>query len=270
MFTFLLIAKGEIMNRQILESIDRLAKYQNDFRFKHENHLSDIYEFLIAKDKEAMFVDYILDKQIDNDIIHVKALAHCELDSSHICEIHLDNQGDSEYGIVPDWDYNVDLYLLADLEDGYQIKYMPLEDHAGHWYCINELRGEINAEKGLQIYLSYCQKQGITHELLSTVRKDVPDIRDMYREINQDYRIIAQVTSGDKAIVLGYNKHAPQRYVTWTTTHNRRRGYDVGHFYNNYAKAFKDFNARSHDMLDDRIQYQRKKIKSKEKYHDER
>lgn len=258
------------MDKNIEDTIDKLAKHMNDLRFKNENHLSDVYECLIANDEENMYIDYILDKQLEDEIIQVKALAHNELDPSHICEIQLDNQGHAEYGIVPDWDYHVDSYLLDDLEDGYQIKYMPLEDHAGHWYCINELRGEINTEHGLQLYLAYCQTHGITHELLSTVRKDVPDIQCLYQEVNQNYKIIAEASCGHKAVVLAYNKRAPQRYVTWIITRNHERGYDQGHYYNDYGRAFKDFKIRSHEMLEKHIHLQKERSKPKEKHHGER
>ena len=147
----------------------------------------------MANDEERMYVDYILDKQQEDGTIQVKALAHNEVDSSHICEIHLDNQGHIEYGIVPDWDYNVDSYLLDDLENGFEIKYMPLEDHAVHWYCI-----------------------------------------------------------------------------TWNTTRNRERGYDQGHYYNDYGRAFKDFKIRSHEMLEKHIHLQKERSKPKEKQHGER
>lgn len=258
------------MNKNIADTLDRLAKHWNDLRFKNENHLSDVYEYLMANDEESMHVDYILDKQQEDGTILVKALAHNELDSSHICEIQLDNQGHGEYGIVPDWDYNVDSYLLDDLENGYEIKYMPLEDHAGHWYCINELRGEIDAEKGLQLYLAYCQTHGITRELLLTVREDVPNIHDLYQEVNQNYKIIAEASCGYRAVVLAYNKRAPQRYVTWVTMRNRERGYDQGHYYNDYGRAFKDFKLRSHEMLEKHIHQQKVLSKPKEKQHGER
>lgn len=250
--------------------LDRLEKLTNDIRFKNGNHLSDIYECLMANDEERMYVDYILDKQQEDGTIQVNALAHNEVDSSHICEIHLDNQGHIEYGIVPDWDYNVDSYLLDDLENGFEIKYMPLEDHAVHWYCINDLRGEIGAEKGLQLYLAYCQAHDITHESLLTVRKDAPDIHDLYQEVNQNYKIIAEESCGHKAVVLAYNKRAPQRYVTWNTTRNRERGYDQGHYYNDYGRAFKDFKIRSHEMLEKHIHLQKERSKPKEKQHGER
>lgn len=263
------------MNKNIADTLDRLAKHWNDLRFKNENHLSDVYEYLMANDEESMYVDYILDKQQEDGTIQVKALAHNELDYSHICEVVLNNKGNAEYGLVPDWDYNVDSYLLADLEDGYEIKYMPLEDHAGHWYCINELRGEIDAVKGLQLYLTYCQTHGITRELLLTVREDVPNIHDLYQEVIQNYKIIAEASCGHKAVVLAYNKRAPQRYVTWDTTCNRERGYDQGHYYNDYGRAFKDFKVRSHDMLDNQIRVEKERSKphvkkSKERSNEER
>lgn len=261
------------MDKNIEDTINQLVKHWNDLRFKNENHLSDVYEYLLENDQYTMHVDYILDKQIDDGTIQVKALAHHESDSAHICEMELNNKGDAEYGLVPDWDYNVDSYFLADLEDGYKIKFMSLEVHAGHWYCINELRGEIRAEKGLQLYLDYCQKQGITHELLLAFRKDVPDIHDLYQEVNQNYKIIAEATCGHNAVVLAYNKKAPQRYVTWDTTRNRNHGYDQGHYFNDYARAFKDFEVRSHDMLDNQITLEKERSKShikKSKEHNDR
>lgn len=263
------------MNKNIEDMIERLDRYGTNLRFKNGNHLNDVYECLLTNEEENMYVDYILDRQQEDEEIQVKALAHNELDSSHICEVVLNNKGNAEYGLVPDWDYNVDSYLLVDLEDGYEIKYMPLEDHAGHWYCINELRGEIVAERGLQLYLAYCQTHGITHELLLTVRKDVPDIHDLYQEVNQNYKIIAETTCGHSTVVLAYNQKAPLRYVTWDTTYNRERGYDQGHYYNDYGKAFKDFKVRSHDMLNNQIHIEKERSKphvkkSKERSNEER
>ena len=246
-----------IVNEKVL---DHLVKMTNDTRFRYENHLCDVYEYLIANQEESMHIDYILDKKSEDGIILVKALAHCENDVSHICEVELDSEGNQEYGLVPDWDYNCDSYLLADLEDGYTITYMPLDSHAGHWYLINEYNDEIEYTKGLQIYLSYCQKQGITPEILSKIN-NTPDITGLYQEINNGYKIISEVSIGQKAIALGYNKKAPQPYVTWVTTPTRKRGFDQGHYFPNYGPAFKDFSNRCNEVMQNHIRFQNEKSK---------
>lgn len=242
------------------KTLDHLVKMNNDIHFRNGNHLCDVYECLIANQEESMHIDYILDKKNEDGIILVKALAYCETDDSHICEIELDSNGHQEYGVVPDWDYNCDSYLLADLEDGYTITYMPLESHAGHWYFINKFNEEIEYTKGLQIYLSYCQKQGITHEILYKIY-NVPDITSLYQEKNNNYEIISETSIGQRTIALGYNKKAPQPYVTWVTSPTRKRGFDQGHYFSNYRNAFDDFTERCNEIMKDHIRYQNNKCK---------
>lgn len=255
-FTYLEVAVYMAINEDVL---NHLVKLTNDTRFRNGNHLCDVYECLINNQEETMFIDYILDKQKEDETVEVKALAHCETDDSHICEIELDSNGHQEYGLVPDWDYNCDSYLLADLEDGYSITYMPLESHAGHWCNIHEYDAELEYTKGLQIYLSYCKLHGITQELLSTVHNDIPNISNMYQEVNHGYQIVAEVTVGQKAIALGHNNKAPQPYVTWITTPTRKRGFDQGHYFSDYKSAVKDLTERCHEVMNVNIRFQKEK-----------
>ena len=257
------------------KNLNSLKKFMNAIRQENENHLSDIYGYLVSNIQEPMKVDYILDKKTEYGTIEMKALVHNEEDASLLYEVEMDNCGNAEHFIVPDWDFNVDDYLLADLQEGYQIAYMPLEEHAGHWYCINELRGEIYAEEGLQMYLSYCHEHGITRELLSATGNEVPYIQDMYQEVNNNYKIIAEVSIGNNAVVLGHSKTAPLQYASWETTRNRNRGFHQGRYFNNYNAAFTDFRKRCHEEADRKISIEKDRskpaiVKHREKHDGER
>ena len=59
---------------------------------------------------------------------------------------------------IHEWDFNIDENVFAELEDGYEIRYMPLETHFGMWYVLNEYREDINHTEGMQKYLYYCVK----------------------------------------------------------------------------------------------------------------
>lgn len=259
----------------MLNNIKRMKNLMEDIRLENENHLGDIYEYVVTNLNGSVKVDYILDQQAEHDAIKIKALAHDELDTSLIYEIVLDDSGNAEHYIIPDWDFNVDDYLLTDLQEGYQIAYMSLEDHAGHRFCIDELRDDIHAEKGLQMYLSYCQEHGITQELLLSNGNKVPSIEDMYQEVNNGYKIIAEITIGKNAVVLGYNDKAPQQYASWETTRSRRRGFHNGHYFKDYDYAMMDFHKRCHEVLSKQIGIEKDKSnpklkKSKEKHDGER
>lgn len=256
-------------------NIKRMENLMNDMRFKNENHLSDIYEYVVTQLNGSVKVDYILDQKSEQGTVKIKALIHDELDTSLIYEVELDDNGNAEHYIIPDWDYNVDDYLLTDLQEGYQIVYMPLDDHAGHWFCINELRDDIHAEEGLQIYLSYCKEHGITQELLLSNGNKVPFIQNLYQEMNNGYKIIAEVTVGKNSIVLGHKKNALQEYVSWETTSNRRRGFHQGHYFMDYDNAFADFNKRCQEVLASQLSVEKDKSKprlskTKEKHDGER
>lgn len=206
-------------------------------------------------------VNYILSKN-ENDNIQYQAYAVSNDDPEDmICVLFSD---DVSFGIhkIVEWDFNVDDYLLSDLENDFKIDYMPLEDHYNVWWAINERRDEIEHQEGLYQYLSHCQQQGITKETINLLGFESVDISDLYQERNYNYRIIADMSCGNLAVVLGYNPNGVSKFVTWRTTKNRIRGYDIGHYFDNFKSAYADFENRCHYMMEDQLTIQKNKSRA--------
>lgn len=175
-----------------------------------------------------------------------------DIDVGYILKINIEGFEDG-YFEIPEWDYNVDSYLFDDLENGYEIIYMPLDYHYGVWCCINEQQNEIDHIEGMQKYLQYCKDHHITHDVLLNLgnyAKDVPDVMELYHEKNVGCSIIDEFSIGERSIVLAH-KPATKEYVTWRTTPTRRRGFDNGHYFVNFSQAYEDFRERSHGILND-------------------
>ena len=158
----------------------------------------------------------------------------------------------------------MDGYLLSELEQGYTIDYMSLECHYNTWCSIDEWRDELEHIDGLQKYLSYCQTNDINSTIMSIYSNNDINILDMYKENNCGFDIIASTSIGSRTIVLGYNK-TKDEYVTWRTSPNRKGGYDIGYYYSNYKNAFKNYEERCHDMLENHLSFEKNKTKTKEK-----
>jgi len=175
-----------------------------------------------------------------------------DIDAGYIMKINIEGFED-RYFEIPEWDYNVDSYLFDDLENNYEIIYMPLDYHYGVWCCINEQHDEIEHVDGMQKYLQYCKDHHISQEVLTQLgryAKDVPDVMEFYQEINAGCAIIDEFTIGGRSIVLAC-KPATKEYVTWRTTPTRKRGFDNGHYYRNFHQAYDDFSERSQMILND-------------------
>lgn len=189
-----------------------------------------------------------------------------DIDVGYIMKINIEGFEDG-YFEIPEWDYNVDSYLFDDLENGYDIIYMPFDYHYGIWCCINEQHDEINHVEGMQKYLQYCKNHHITQEVLMSLgdyTKDVPDVMKLYQETNAGYLIIDEFTAGKSSIVLGH-KPSTNEYVTWRTTSTRKRGYDMGHYFKNFQQAYDDFKKRSHDILNEHFIEQKNRVKPEKK-----
>ena len=103
-----------------------------------------------------------------------------------------------------------------------------------------------------------------TSNIMSIYSNNHLNIMDMYKENNAGYDIIASTSIGSHTIVLGYNKRKDE-YVTWRTSPNRNGGYDVGFYYTNYKDAFKNYEGRCNDILENHLSFEKNKIKPKEK-----
>lgn len=185
-----------------------------------------------------------------------------DIDAGYIMKINIEGFEDG-YFEIPEWDYSVDSYLFDDLENGYEIIYMPLDYHYGIWCCIDEQRYEIDHHDGLQQYLKYCKDHHITHDILLSLgsyAKDVPDVMPLYHETNAGCSIIDEFSAGKRSVVLAY-KSATKEYVTWRTTPTRKRGFDNGHYFSSFHQAYEDFKERSHDVLNAHLNDQKHKIR---------
>ena len=142
------------------------------------------------------------------------------------------------YQNVPDWDFNIDDYLLSDLEDGYQIEYIPLEEHYNIWCAVEEWKDDIQHQDGLYSYLDHCKKSGISPEVISLLGLENVDIMNLYQERNGNYKIIGETKVGDQSVVIAHNPKAPSPFVTWRTTPSRIRGFDIGHYHSRFKDAY--------------------------------
>lgn len=227
-------------------------------------------EYLNENNFSNYSLSYVLCKQEHYEIKEIKAIAYDENNQEDIISIKLSDE-DKSHSSIADWDYNVETYLLEDLEEGYDFFYAPLQEHYNIWCQINEWRGEIDHQDGLEKYLSACQKQGITKEAIELLGYEKVDITDLYQEYNNNYKIIAEVSCGDKSIVLAHNKKAPSPYVTWRTTPNRKRGFDVGYYCSSFSDAYENFEKRCMNMMEDQVAVQKNKCRpSKNKKEPER
>lgn len=169
---------------------------------------------------------------------------------------------------LSEWSWNIDDDFFARLENGYKIDFMDIDTHHGMWCIINEQGIDgIECKEGLNKYILFCKNSGISAQTIrSTIGHDVKDIYPLYQEYNNNYRIICESECGDHAIVLAYNKKAPQPYATWETTKSRKCGYDMGHYFSDYLSAYKDFTNRSHQMLDRHLAVNKMKSKGNREY----
>ena len=91
--------------------------------------------------------------------------------------------GGDETKSIFDWAFSFDGDLFSYLEQGYEIVGMSLETHGVVWAEIAESHGDdgISAYKGMQRYLNYCKRNGVTVELLrKELQYDGMDVMVLY------------------------------------------------------------------------------------------
>lgn len=218
-------------------------------------------------DEKDMKINYILSKRGDSLSPFYLCLASSKLDPDEIRCITLSEDKNVAYQNVPDWDFNIDDYLLSDLEDGYQIEYIPLEEHYNIWCAVEEWKDDIQHQDGLYSYLDYCKKNGITPEVISLLGFENVDIMNLYQERNGNYKIIGETKVGDQSVVIAHNPKAPSPFVTWRTTPSRIIGFDIGHYHSRFKDAYEDYKKRCNEMMEDHLNIQYRKIKPKNKEH---
>lgn len=211
---------------------------------------------------------YILVSNNDDQPKKYKIIAFDKENEENICCLELQGENTNFYH-VPEWDFNIEDYLLYDLENGYDMGFAPLEQHYGLWCSIDQWKDEIEHTDGLQSYLKYCKQNDITPKTIGHLGLNKVDITNLYQEMNGSYKIIAEVTCNDESIVLGYSKSNPSPYVTWWTTPNRQHGYDTGCYCTNFNEGYNSLKKRSYDLMEKKLEHQRAKAKPvKEKTHE--
>lgn len=218
-------------------------------------------------DEKDMKINYILSKKGDTLSPFYLCIASSKLDPDEIRCITLSEDKNVAYQNVPDWDFNIDDYLLSDLEDGYQIEYIPLEEHYNIWCAVKEWKDDIQHQDGLYSYLDHCKKSGITPEVISLLGLENVDIMNLYQERNGNYKIIGETKVGDQSVVIAHNPKAPSPFVTWRTTPSRIRGFDIGHYHSRFKDAYEDYKKRCNEMMEDHLNIQYREIKPKNKEH---
>ena len=156
---------------------------------------------------------------------------------------------------------DLDGMLFCFLEDGYEIDYMNMVNHSSIWKIVGD--GEkISNKKGLDAYIFYCQKHGITKEFIERCTGyDVGDIYPLYIEMNEGYTIVSKTTIGSNCVVLGYNEKLMCPYVTWRTTSDRRYGYSQGNYFESFDSAYQDYKERCSHMLKAYLSFEKQKLR---------
>lgn len=149
----------------------------NELIGRIKNYLNDTYT-------PNYEISYILSKIDNNYSKELKAVAFNSDDYEDLITLNIRNNEIIKENIA-DWDFNVDEYLLDDLENGYEFVYAPLNQHYNIWCQINEWRDEIIHQEGLQKYLVACQNQEITKEKIESLGYETADITDLI-QVNSD------------------------------------------------------------------------------------
>ena len=234
-----------------------------------EQLLFNLLNSIIKNDYNNMNIGFALIKKEPGKLDLLKCMAVDSIDKEKGIMITM-NLEEIDISPIHEWDFSIDDNVFAELEDGYEIKYMPLETHFGMWYVLNNHRDEINHTEGMQKYLSYCVKNEITSKVISQIGHEFIDIMDLRKECNNGYEIIADMNIGSNAIVLGYKKSAPSPYVTWSTTKNRQYGYEIGHYFKSKNDAFHDFESRCNALYKATLERNRNKLFQKKEQSHER
>lgn len=126
----------------------------------------EIYGYLREIDEKDINIDYIL----EDDSHKITALVSDGMDVAaemYLIKRNSDKWSVEEISDVPDWDFDVDEIFFGSLEEGKEILYISDNCHHGIWQNLNEYYPEdIEHKKGVQIYLLYCEKNGITKEYI--------------------------------------------------------------------------------------------------------
>ncbi|WP_317317156.1 hypothetical protein [Longibaculum muris] len=165
---------------------------------------------------------------------------------------------------ILDWSYDINDDFLEYFEKDYHLEFMSIEQHDGMWIIIGDsCEEDIRCLKGLQNYMSHCQSIGINPSLFKQLLGlDCVDIYSLYPEKNIGFEVIDEFTCGNETVVLAMkDKPYHREFVTWRTTPDRKRGYDIGNYFTSPRNAFSDFRKRSQSIFERHFDRKRSKFK---------
>lgn len=216
--------------------------------------ISKSYQILETNELYDCRIDEILSKRNEDGTIGYQISAFDEKDGEAAYRVTINIPDLKECSELPSYDYNIDDYLLYDLENGFDIVYMSIDNHYGIWCSIDEWKDEIEHKDGLYQYLHYCMTHHISKETIGLrdhITMNVPDIMNLYKEKVDDYMIIDEICIGNQTVILGCCKEKAYPYATWLTTPARKDGYCFPKYYLNRESALSGLKSRSHRILDD-------------------
>lgn len=225
----------------------------------NKQYLNSILSKFTDKDFNDKTCVCVFEKENENHQIEYRCIFIDNHNPDEGLEITL-NEKRYDISSIYDWEFSIDEYIFNDLEDGYILTYLPLEQHYNIWCLLDEFYEDIEHTQGMQLYLEYCFKNGITDEIISLLGNEYVDVMHLYEEINEGYKIIYELSVENNTTVIGYNPNARMKYVTWSTTKNRKFGYELGHYYTNLKDAIHDFESRTNVLVKSSLDYMKKNI----------
>jgi len=128
-------------------------------------------------DKENYQIDYLLIKGKKSTPEDVIAYASHEDEMLRFRPLDENDRPFWDYGIR--FDTEIDLFEY--LQEGYSLAGMSLDSHCCTWHDIANYRSEYRAQNGMQKYLDYCRRHGVTKELLACeTGYDGMDVMSLY------------------------------------------------------------------------------------------
>lgn len=212
------------------------------------------YHILKTNELYDCRIDEILFKRNEDGTTGYQILAINDMDNETAYRVTINIPNLKECSELPSYDYNIDDYLFYDLENGFDIVYMSIDNHYGIWCSIDEWKDEIEHKDGLNQYLHYCRTHHISKETIGLrdyITMKVPDIMNLYKEKVNEYTIIDEMFINDQTVILGYCKEKAYPYATWLTTPTREDGYSFPKYYPNRESALSGLKSRCHRILDD-------------------
>lgn len=146
--------KAKIM-RQAERALKRTVVYRENCSDSHAPEDNFQLDYVLVKGSKSM---------------PDTAIAYAHYEDEIISFNPFESGGDTKF--ILDWAFSFDGDLFMHLEHGYELAGVSLEAHSVIWEVIAECHADdsISFPKGMQQYLNYCKKNGVTVELLRTER----------------------------------------------------------------------------------------------------